>query len=175
MTRTLTWVVVGGIVSLLVVGAVDALRPSGTPTSASKTTAAPKRPAGDQISLPVETESVPPPRCTAQQLALTIENLGGGPALALLHVWAEPCRTPRLPIEVALLDRAGHSVEATVGIQPAFPPTTLSSNVALSAPFTFVYLCGEPKPVFAVADAGPYSARGRLPRSYGACLEDLGP
>ncbi len=114
-------------------------------------------------------------RCTAQQIALRVEKLGGDLALALTHVWGAPCRTPRLPIDVALLDRAGKEVQATVGVQSAFAPTTLSPNVELVAGFNFIYLCGQPEPVRVVAEAGPYPARGRLPRGHAACLNDLGP
>lgn len=176
MIRTpLTWALVGGLVALLVAGAIDVLRSSESPTSESKSTNGLQRPAADRTNRRAETEGVPLPRCTAQQLALKIENLGGDPALALVHVWAGPCRTPRLPIEVALLDRAGRSVESAISVQPAFSPTTLSPNAELSAPFSAVYLCGQPKPVRVAAEAGPYPARGRLPRGYVACLEDLGP
>jgi hypothetical protein len=171
----LTWVVVAGVAALLVAGVVDALRSSGSPASSSKASPAPQQPVADQISLPTQEEDTAPPPCTAQQLGLKIENLGGVAALALVHVWAGPCRTPRLPIEVAVLDRAGEPVEGTIGIQPAFAPTTLSPDGELSAPFSLVYLCGEPKPVRVAAEAGPYAATGRLPRRYAACLEDLGP
>jgi hypothetical protein len=108
-------------------------------------------------------------------VALRIENLGSSPALSLDHVWAGLCRTRRLPIEVALLDRDGNAVEGTVDIPQAFAPATLSPNKALSAPFSYVYVCGDPKPVFAHVNAGPQSARGRLPRNSGACFDDLGP
>ncbi len=138
-------------------------------------------PAGEQASgslpltRPVDTEVTPLRRCTTQQLALRVERLGGGPVLALVHVWGGPCRTPRLPIEMSLFDRKGHPVQATVGIQQAFGRTSLSPNVEVIAGFTVVYLCGERKPVRFVAEAGPYPARGRLPRDYGLCLDDLGP
>jgi hypothetical protein len=170
MVRTWpTWLVAGGVVALLVAAAFDVLRSSGSSPSPSIL-------AGSERSLVREQEPTsPPPRCTAQQVALRIENLGGSPALSLDHVWAGPCRTRRLPIDVALLDRAGKAVEATVDIPQAFAPATLSSDKALSAPFSYVYLCGEPKPAFAHANAGPYSARGRLPQNSGACLDDLGP
>jgi hypothetical protein len=123
----------------------------------------------------VDTEATPLRRCATQQLALRVESLGGGPVLALVHVWGGPCRTPRLPIEMSLFDRKGTPVQATVGVQSAFAPTSLSPNVEVIAGFTVVYLCGERKPVRFVVEAGPYPARGRLPREYGLCLDDLGP
>jgi hypothetical protein len=170
----ITWAIVGVVAVVTVAAVVDGLRSSRSPVSSSKASPAPQQPA-DQISLPTEQESVAPPRCSVQQLALKIENLGGVVALALVHGRAGPCRTSRLPIEVAVLDRAGEPVEATLSVQPAFAPTTLSPDGELSAPFSFVYLCGEPKPVRVVAEAGPYAARGRLPRRYAACVDDLGP
>ena len=116
-----------------------------------------------------------PDRCAAQQLALRVANLGGGPALALVHVWGPPCRTPRLPVNVALFDRSGQRVEATIGIQSAFAPTTLSPSVEVIAGFNFLYLCGQRRPVRVVAEAGPYPTTGRLPHGIAACIHDLGP
>jgi hypothetical protein len=173
----LTWLIVGGVVSVLVAGAVDAFRGSPSrPEPVRNPYLAPSpAPAGAATPPGAVSDDSKLPRCKTQQLALDIENLGGSPALALVHAWAGPCRTPRLPIDIALLDRAGHSVEAEISVQRAFAPTTLSPNAELSAPFSYAYLCGEPKPVRVVAEAGPYPARGRLAQIFGACLDDFGP
>src|SRR5919201_1982854 len=103
MIRTrLTWVIVGAVFALGVLAAIDVLRSSGAPSSSQAT---PTR--AEQFTFPSETESAPVARCKTQQLALKGENLGGSPALALVHAWAGRCRTPRLPIHIALFDRAG--------------------------------------------------------------------
>jgi hypothetical protein len=179
MRSWLTWLIAGGVAALAIVGAVDALRdsPSRSKPPLRNSYLAPS-------PAPAAQASERSPRCTTQQLALRVEKLNGTPALELAHVWGQPCRTRRLQIEVGLLDRAGrplekyedaHTYRLTVGIQRAFAPTTLTPNVAVSAPFSFDYVCGTPRPGWAVANAGPYFARGRLPRGYPACVDDLGP
>jgi hypothetical protein len=179
MRSWLTWLIAGGVAAVAIVGTVDALRdsPSRSKPALRNSYLAPS-------PAPAARASERSPRCAAEQLALRVENLNGTPALELAHVWGQPCRTPRLRIRVGLLDRAGRALERhedgrtyqqTVGVQSAFAPTTLAPQVAVSAPFSVVYLCGAPKPVWAVADAGPYGAKGRLPRGYPACVDDLGP
>jgi hypothetical protein len=180
MRSWLTWLTAGGLGALVIVGTIDALR-----DSSSRSKPALRNPYLAPSTAPAAQTNERPPRCRRGQLALRVENLNGTPTLELAHVSGEPCRTPRLRIQVGLLDRAGRALESqedgltvqqTIGIQRAFAPTTLAPQVAVSAVFSqYVYLCGTPKPVWAVAEAGPYSARGRLPRGYGACLDDLGP
>jgi hypothetical protein len=154
---------------LAILGTVDALR-----DSPSRSKPALRNPYLAPSPTPAAQASNRLPRCTAGQLALRVENLGGSPALALVHVWAGPCRTARLPIDISVFDRKGKRVQATVLIQRAFAPTTLSPNAEVIAGFNLVYLCGERKPVRVVAEAGAYPARGQLPHGY-ACVDDLGP
>jgi hypothetical protein len=139
MRSWLTWLIAGGLGALVIVGIVDALR-----DSPSRPKPALRNPHLAPSPTPAARANERSPRCTSQQLALRVENLNGTPALELAHVWGQPCRTPRLQIEVGLLDRAGRPLEKyedgrtyrpTVGIQPAFAPTTLAPNVAVSAPF----------------------------------------
>jgi hypothetical protein len=179
MRSWLTWLIAAGLGALAILGTVDALRDSPSESEPEL-----RNPYLAPSPAPAAQASNRLPRCRTGQLALRVENLNGTPELALAHVRGEPCLTPRLAIEVALLDRARHAIrirregrvfQQTVGIQRAFARTSLSLNVGLSAPFSYVYLCGESKPLWAAAKAGPYSATGRLPREYGTCLHDLGP
>jgi hypothetical protein len=179
MRSWLTWLITGGLVALAILGTVDALRNSSSPSKPAL-----RNPYLAPSPGRAAQASKRPSRCATGQLALRVENLNGTPALELVHLSGGPCRTPRLRVEISLLDRAGRvlethedglTVQQTVGIQSAFAPTTLAPHVAVSAPFRYVYLCGASKPVWAVAEAGPYSGKGRLPRGYGACLDDLGP
>jgi hypothetical protein len=178
--RRMTWVVVGGVSALLVAAAVDAFRPSGSNTSVSKATVSQERSGGEgatgyaPVIAPEAAEAARVGRCSAQQIALRVETLGDSPALVLAHVWGSPCRTPRLPIDVALFSRGGKRADAAVFAPSAFAPTSLAPNLDVVAGFGFVYLCGHPRPVRVVAEAGPYPARGRLPRVYRACVDDLG-
>ncbi len=205
MLRThLSWLVIGGVAVVLIAAAVDALRPSDSETPPAEGGLAQEREREEQApeeapAALVGTETAPLERCTVQQYALRFERLGGTPVLALAHVWGSPCRTPRIPIEVSLFGRAlahvwgspcrtpripievslfgrnGNPVEASVGVQQAFVPTDLSPRIEVIAELQVTYLCGGPKPRRLVAEATPYVVRGWLPRSYGTCLDDLGP
>jgi hypothetical protein len=181
MLRThLSWLVIGGVAVVLIAAAVDALRPSDSETPPAEGGLAQEREREEQApeeapAALVGTETAPLERCTVQQYALRFERLGGTPVLALAHVWGSPCRTPRIPIEVSLFGRNGDAVEARVGVEQAFVPTDLSPGVEVIAELQVTYLCGGPKPRRLVAEATPYVVRGWLPRSYGTCLDDLGP
>ena len=181
MRSWLTWLIASGVGALAILGTVDALREA---PSRSESEPGLRTPDLAPSPTPAARANERPPPCTKGQLALRVENLNGTPALELVHVSGEECRTPRLRIRVDLLDRAGRALERrehgltvrqTVGIQSAFGPTTLAPHVALSAPFSFDYVCGAQRPVWAVAEAGPYSGKGRLPHGYPACVDDLGP
>jgi hypothetical protein len=185
MLRTpITRILVGGVAVIVVAAAIDAVRSSESrtpPTEGSPVRDADREGQAEEVaqSTVAKTETGPLERCTAGQLALRVERLGGTLVLALAHVWGSPCRTARIPIEVALFGRKGNLVnpdEAGVGVSPqAFGSTTLSSGVEVIAELHVSYLCGAPRPRRLLADARPYVARKWLPRGYVACLDDLGP
>jgi hypothetical protein len=180
MLRTrLSWLVIGGVAVILIAAAVDSFRSSEPKAPSAEGRLEGGRQTRSIEEVPVtavaETETGPLERCTAQQLALQVERLGGGPVLALAHVWGKPCRTPRIRIELSLFDRKGEPVQAYTDIQQSFAPTSLSPNVEVIAGFQVTYLCGGQTPRRFVAEARPYVVRGWLPRGYGGCLDDLGP
>jgi hypothetical protein len=181
LRNRLSWLVVGGVAVVLLAAAVDALRSSGSKTATSngalsQVREGEERGTGDAApTTGIDTTGASLERCTAQQLGLQAERLGGGPVLALAHVRGSPCRTPRIRIDISLFDRKGGRVQAYTDIQQAFAPTSLSPNVEVIAGFQVTYLCGGRKPRRFVAEARPYVVRGGLPRGYGACLDDLGP
>ena len=154
----LTWVVVAGIIVLLVLAGIDALRGSGSESAVT----APFATAAADI-------------CGPQQLMLRVERLGDRLALALRNVTGKSCRSPRLPIEVTLLDRNGFPAKATASIQRAFRPTIHAPNIDVIAVFTVVSLCRKPEPELFTAEAGSYHGGGRLPATDAICVDDLGP
>ena len=172
----LTWVIAGAVIALVGAAVVDAVRPSGGSPEVQRK---PSRggsvfEARDPILVPT-TGALPLERCSEQQLALRFDRLGGSPVLALAHVWGSPCRSPRLRLAAAVFAENGDPIEATVGLPPAFAQTNLSAGIEVIAGLQVDYLCGQPAPRLLVAEAGPYVVRGRLPRGFGACLDDLGP
>jgi hypothetical protein len=185
MLRTrLSWLVIGGVAVILLAAAVDAFRSSGSktpqPNGALQDGEQEGHAAEEAPQLAVaETETGPLKRCTAQQLALRVERLGGAPFLALAHVWGSPCSTARIPIEVALFDRKGNLVNpdtAGISVSPqAFGSTNLSAGVEVIAQLHVSYRCGGPRPRRLLAEAVPYVVRKWLPRGYVACLDELGP
>jgi hypothetical protein len=186
MLRTrLSWLVIGGVAAVLVAAAVDALRSfeSKTPSPERGLVRDAEREGQTLEEVPLaavaETETGPLERCTAPQLALRVERLGGTHFLALAHVWGSPCRTARIPIEVSLLYRKGDLVNpdtAGVSVSPqAFGSTNLSPGVEVIAQLHVSYECGERRPRLLLAEARPYVARNWLPQGHVACVDDLGP
>ena len=171
--RRLTWIVLIGILALLVVAGIDALRGSGS-ESASVTPGA---------TTPAETAALD--ICGPEQLMLRIERLDADLALALRNVTETPCRARRLPIKLTLLDRKGlpiqttdrHGlpVEITTNIQRAFPPAEYSPDVDVITGFAVLYECGQAQPYLYAAEAGSYHAGGRLPHTDSKCLKNPGP
>jgi hypothetical protein len=114
MTRTrLTWVVVGGLVALFVVGLIDSLRsresrifePGGRRGSVFE--------ARDPVLAPT-TVSLPP--CSDEQIGVSIEVLGGSATVVVRHMFGKPCHLARRPVEVAVNDRADNPVRSVPGV-----------------------------------------------------------
>ncbi len=117
MLRTrLSWLVVGGVAVVVIAAVADALRRSGSEPPPVKRGLVQEsgraEHAADEVPATtlVESKTVQLERFTAEQLTLRVERLGGTPVLALAHVRGEPCRTPRIPIEVRLFARDGTPV-----------------------------------------------------------------
>jgi hypothetical protein len=164
----LTWFIVGGVVAVLIAGVADALR--GSPPKEEATVYVPLAPNSASA-----TTTAPEPRCQINQLDLRMEPVGSDLALVLAHTKGQPCRTPRLRIDVTLLDGNGQRAKATASTQEFFAPTDHFRNVEVVAGFTVLYECGEAEPQRFVARVGPYFEQGRLPRYKALCLDDLGP
>ena len=116
----LTWVVVGGLAALLVAAAIDALHSSGSSASSTTEAGAPTQDASAR-GAPIRTETTPetPPRCRAEQIAVSIDVLGGRPTIALRHARGKACRLARQPMKLTMWDRAGDRVRlARVDLGP---------------------------------------------------------
>jgi len=116
MTRTrLTWVVVGGLIALFVVGLIDSLNslrsresrifePGGRSGSVFE--------ARDPALAP-STVSLPP--CTDEQIGVSIEVLGGSAVVVVRHMFGKPCHLAWRQVEVAVNDRADNPVRFVPG------------------------------------------------------------
>jgi hypothetical protein len=163
MSRTRwTWVVVGGVATLLFVAGVDALR-SSADDEASAPTASTTR---------TEIPSGSLDNCTQRDLRVSIEIRKGVASVVARNTGAHDCyrllHISRLTIE----DRAGNLVAelrdggGSVSLTGFFPA---GSERAFWLPQQAV-LCDSPGPYLALAIVGPYSARrGDLSASEIAC------
>jgi hypothetical protein len=152
----LTWVVVGAVAALLAVAGVDALRSSGHDTSASTTT-----PDADRRL----------PRCTAQEIAISIDVLGGQAALVLRDAGGRPCQLPSFQVRLTVEDRAGHRLSPEAS--PHLPPVggRLSPGIEQTTNFPeYIPDCHTRGPFLGIATVGPYSARRTVSGRAIGCL-----
>jgi hypothetical protein len=156
-----TWVVVGGVATLLFVAGVDALRSSAdseisAPTASTATT---KIPTGRL------------PRCTPGDLRVSIEILVGVAAVVTRNIGANSCYPLLEDWRLAIEDRAGNLVADWPAVRPPlldglFPSGSEKSFWLPQDPV----LCVSPGPYVALVTVGPYSARlGNLSRREIAC------
>jgi hypothetical protein len=169
----LTWVIVAGVVAVSVAGIVDALRSSEPPVSTPNTRPAMELPAAGQFTSPAGTVDAPLARCTAQQIAVAIDVLGGAATIVVRHVWGKPCHLSRLPIDLTVKDRAGSRVRL-----PTTEGSETQSRVGgdFSPGFeqliniTYLPNCDQRGPFDAFVNVGPYSARRKLSGNEVGCF-----
>src|ERR687891_220206 len=167
MRVRLTWVVLGALAAIVVVAAVDAFRSSGTrsssPSKASSVPVPPGEPPVTELPPVVEVPPVEPPRCTAQQIAVAIEVLGGSASIVVRHVWGKPCHLARLPIDLAVWDRTGRRVRLVrSGVAQSGIAGDFSPRFERLIDITYVRDCDYRGPFLAVVNVGPYGARATL-------------
>lgn len=120
------------------------------------------RPVSRETGLETENRLAVVPACTAQQLALSMEVMDGSPFIALAHVWGNPCRLARLPIDATVRDGSGTRVRrvwTAGGIAGEFSP-----DFVRLLSITYLPTCDQREPFVAFVNVGPYSTRGTLPR-----------
>ena len=96
------------------------------------------------------------PRCSREQLALSVEALADGNTVVVRHVQGPACQLTSLPLRVFVTDRQGDREEIGLGDEAELGGE-FSPGVERIVPFS---VCGEGAPFEAEARAGPYSARG---------------
>jgi hypothetical protein len=176
MIRTrLTWIVVGGILALAVVGAVDALFSSGSSGTAPETGTALQPQSADAVSVPAESRAAPLPRCTSEQIAASIDVLGGSATVAVRHARGRACHLASLPVHLRVWDRAGEPLRlpTTEGAEiPSRVGGDFSRGFERLINITYFppWNCDERGPFLAVVKVGPYVARRPLSRDEIGCF-----
>ena len=123
----------------------------------------PVEPPVTEPPLVVEVPPVEPPRCTAQQIAVAIEVLGGSASIVVRHVWGKPCHLARLPIDLAVWDRSGRRVRLVrSGVAQSGIAGDFSPRFERLIDITYVRDCDYRGPFLAVVNVGPYGARATL-------------
>lgn len=175
-TRLINWLIVGGVIALVVVAVVDAVRSFGGETTAvspgGETTASAATPptptagrAGSRL-----------PSCSRRDLALSVEvrKSDGNNRVATVvmrHGGANRCYHRTFPVILKIIDREGTQIGdwgSSGGI------LWNEGAVSAGAEWTFalpgVLRCDRPGPFRALATVGPYSARrSNLSRSAITC------
>jgi hypothetical protein len=178
MTRArLTWVIASGVIAVLIAGTVDAIRSSEPSASPPSRETATERSAGKTTLAAVTTpESLP--RCTVQNLALSIDVLGGTATIVVGHVWGSPCHLAPLPVRLSLTNRFGGRVRlATVGGGPDVQSRVGGDfSPGFERLIDIPYLahpplanCNSRGPFTAFVIVGPYSAQRKLSGSEVGC------
>jgi hypothetical protein len=168
VTRTrLIWVVLGGVLALAVAGAVYAHRGSRSSGTASETRAR-------QFSVPPKNATAPLPLCSAEQIAASIDVLGGRATIAMRHSRGEACHLARLPVHLKMWDRAGSPVRlptAEGAHLPLWVGGDFSSGFEQLLSIHRVFPdCDQRGPFLVVAHVGPYVVRRTLSRNEVACF-----
>ena len=109
--RQLTWAIAAGVIAVLIAGTVDAVRSSKPSGSAPIQTATTEESAAREAAIPVKTTAEALPRCTVQNIGVSIDVLGGTAQVVVRHVWGRPCHlAPPLLVRLSLTDRVGRRV-----------------------------------------------------------------
>jgi hypothetical protein len=171
--RQLTRVIAAGVIAVLVAGTVDALRSSEPSGSSPSRVATSERLAAGAMTIPAETTPEALPRCTAQNLGVSIDVLGGTAAVVVRHVWGRPCHLAPLAARLSLTDRVGRRVRLAA-VDEAHPAVQASVAGDFSPGFEQLidipYLaepqpgesCDRKGPFTAFVNVGPYSAQRKL-------------
>lgn len=167
MTRTrLIWVVLGGVLALAVAGAVHAHR-------GSKSSATPSETRAGQFSAPAKNATAPLPPCSAEQIAASIDVLGGRATITVRHTLGGACHLARLPVHLKMWDHAGNPVRlptAEGAHLPLWVGGDFSSGFERLLSIHRVFPeCDQRGPFLLVVKVGPYVARRTLSRSEVAC------
>lgn len=179
MLRTrLSWLVIGGVAVILVAAAVDAIRSPEPSASSPRRETATERSAG-KTTLAGATRPESLPRCTVQNIGVSIDVLGGMATVAVRHVWGRPCHLAPLPVRLSVTDRVGRRVRlATLeGGEDVQSRAGGDFSPGFEQLIDVPYLaepqlsnCDRPGPFTAFVIVGPHSAQRKLSGSEVGCF-----
>jgi hypothetical protein len=176
--RRLTWVIATGVIAILVAGTVDAIR-SSEPLASSPSRETARERSARETTFAVVTTPESLPRCTVQNIAVSIDVLGGTATIAVRHVWGRPCYLAPLPVRLSLTDRLGGRVRlATVEDGPDVQSRVGGDfSPGFERLIDIPYLanpqlasCNSRGPFTAFVIVGPYSAQRRLSGGEVGCF-----
>jgi hypothetical protein len=129
----------------------------------------------DAVSVPAESRAAPLPRCTSEQIAASIDVLGGSATVAVRHARGRACHLASLPVHLRVWDRAGEPLRlpTTEGAEiPSRVGGDFSRGFERLINITYFppWNCDERGPFLAVVKVGPYVARRPLSRDEIGCF-----
>jgi hypothetical protein len=147
--RKVSWAIAVGVVAILVAGLIDAVRSARTSGSAPIQTATAEESAARETAIPVQTTAEALPRCTAQNIGVSIDVLGGK------------------RVRLATLE-GGQDVQSRAGgdFSPGFEQ--LIDVPYLAKPQ--LSSCDRPGPFTAFVIVGPHSPQRKLSGSEVGCF-----
>jgi hypothetical protein len=114
----------------------------------------------------------PLPRCTTQNIGVSINVLGGTATVAVRHVWGRSCHLAPLPVRLSVTNRFGERVRlAGVGGESPEVPSRVGGDFStgfeqlIDIPYlakTSLTSCNRGGPYTAVVMVGPHSAQRKL-------------
>jgi len=176
--RRFSWLIAVGVIAVFVAGTVDALRSSEPSDSALSPATRTERSAAAETNLAGTTpEGLP--HCTAQNIAVSIDVLGGTASVVVQHVWGRPCDLVPVPVRLSVTNRFGGRVRLA-GVGGARPDVQSSVGGDFSPGFERLidipYLaktsktsCDRGGPYTAFVIVGSHSAQRKLSGSEVGC------
>jgi hypothetical protein len=138
------------------------------------------RSAAGEMTIPVETTPEALPRCTVQNIGVSIDVLGGTAQVVVRHVWGRPCHlAPPLRVRLGVSDRVGRRVRlATLDEGPVVQSRVEGDFSPGFEQFIDIPYLAEPQltscdrrgPFTAFVIVGPYSAQRKLSGSEVGCF-----
>jgi hypothetical protein len=163
MRRLSTVLVVGAVGVLTIAGTVAAFWPSGRDESSAESGRQPAVPS-TQVPRGSSSQATVLPRCRHDQLALSLEKLGGDQVIVLRHVHGERCHRGGLILSLTVTDRDGESEQVSLASEAGVLDLSGDFLPDFEEVEGFNYLprCGQRGPFVATARADGYSARRRI-------------
>ena len=175
----LSWLVIGGVAVIVVAAAVDAIRSSEpSPSSPTSRETATERSAGE-TTLAVVAAPEGLPRCTVQNIGVSIDVLGGTATVVVRHVRGRPCHLTPLPVRLSLTNGVGRRVRLAAVDEGSDVQSPIGGDFSpgFEQLIDIPYLaepqlgdCDRAGPFIAFVIVGPYSAQRKLSGSEVDCF-----